>query len=113
MADYDYYNIEKQLQELDPKILRIDFDYSRERHLIMCWDPCLKEEYIAMSVPWRELDSRVVTHMRRINPEKFNAFEELDRLTAIREAKQEKKIVEMSHSMADMLYKPLLADALS
>ena len=111
MADYDYYNIEQQLQELDPNILRIEFDYSRERHKIICFDPYLKEEYIAMTVPWKELDSRVVTHMRRINPTRFNAFAELDQLMIMREIEQEKKIEEMAASMADMLYKPLLADA--
>ncbi|HBS46285.1 MAG TPA: hypothetical protein DEA91_20765 [Paenibacillus sp.] len=111
MADYDYYNIEPQLQELDPNILRIDFDYRTEKHRIMCWDPYLKEEYIAMTVPWKDLDSRVVTHMRRINPTKFNAFDELEQNMILREIEQEKKIEEMAHSMADMLYKPLLKDA--
>lgn len=111
MADYDYYNIEPQLQELDPNILRIDFDYDSEKHRIICWDPYLKEEYIAMTVPWKELDSRVVTHMRRINPTRFNAFDELDQMMIKREIEQEKKVEEMAQSMADMLYKPLLKDA--
>jgi hypothetical protein len=111
MAQYDLYNIEQRLQELDPNILRIDFDYDRERHQIIAWDAYNKEEYIAMTVPWNELDARVVLHMQRINPERFNAFAELDKLNAIRERDQERKTEDMAHSMADMLYKPLLKDA--
>lgn len=111
MAIYDYYNIEQQLQEMDPNILRIDFNYSTERHQIICWDGKLKEEYIAMTVPWNELDSRVVTHMRRINPTRFNAFDELDQMMLLREIEQEKKIEEIARGMADVLYKPLLKDA--
>lgn len=111
MAIFDLYNIEQRLQELDPNILRIDFDFASERHRIIAWDAKNKEEYIAMTVPWNELDARVVVHMQKINPTRFNAFAELDKMMLQREQAEEKKLEEMSHSMADMLYKPLLADA--
>lgn len=112
MAQFDLYNIEQRLQELDPNLLRIDFNFDTERHQIIAWDAKNKEEYIAMTVPWNELDARVVTHMQKINPTRFNAFAELDKLMMQRERAEEKKLEDMSHSMADMLYKPLLADAL-
>lgn len=111
MAQYDYYNIEQRLREIDENILRIDFDYKRERHKIICWDPYLREEYTAMTVPWNELDNRVVVDMMRMNPAKFNALDELQQMMIKREIEAGKKIEEMAHSMADMLYKPLLRDA--
>ena len=112
MAIFDLYNIEQRLQEIDPNILRIDFNFDTERHQIIAWDAKNKEEYIAMTVPWKELDARVVVHMQKINPTRFNAFAELDKMMQHREREEEKKLEDMSHSMADMLYKPLLADAL-
>lgn len=112
MAFADVYNIEDRLKQIDSRVLRIDFDRYRKRHNIIAWDEKAYDEYIAFTVPLGELDARVEVEFYRIRNEQYNVFDELRAWEAKKERDEEIRIEDMSHSMADMLYKPLLRDAL-
>jgi hypothetical protein len=101
MALYDPYYIEERLKEYDPNIRRIDFDPRRGLHRIVCWDPYVEEEYIAMTCKAGELDARVYNRMREINPSHFNALEEIQRAQAEKEREEERKINHMAQDWAD------------
>lgn len=103
MAQYDLYDIERRLQQYDDRILRIDFDNRRGFHQIICFDPVLHEEYIAMSVPAGELDARVERRMQEINPKHYNALEDIDQSLTAKARVEEKKIEDMARDMADNL----------
>jgi len=111
MADYDLYNIEDRLKEIDSRILRIDFNYERERHEIIAWDDTNKVEYIAFTVPWGQLDGRVEEELRRIRPERYNAFEEWRQMEERRERAEEKKIEDLARDFAETFREPLIRDA--
>lgn len=112
MALFDIYNIESRLREWDENVLRIDFDEGRGLHKVVCKDK-LGLEYVAMTVPVGKLDARVVHRMMEINPKRgYNPFDEIDQATEQREQASEKRIGDMAHSMADMLYRPLMNHAL-
>lgn len=112
MAQLDLYNIEERLREWDENILRVDWDARKLRHRIICRDERTGEEYIAMTVPLGQLDARVVNRMMEINPKRgYNPFHEIDRARAAKERRDEIRISEMAHGMADVLHKPLINHA--
>lgn len=103
MAQYDIHDIERRLQKLDDRILRIDFNERRGVHQIICWDPVLYEEYTAMTVKAGELDARVERRMMEINPQHYNVFEDIDQSLREKEMREEQKISDMARDMADNL----------
>lgn len=111
MAFADLYHIEERLQQIDSRILRIDFDYKKRRHLVIAWNEAERDEYVAFTVPYGQLDARVVEELNRIRPERYNAFDELRAWEAKKEREEEMKIEDMARNMGDMLYRPLLRDA--
>lgn len=112
MAFADIYHIEDRLKRIDNRILRIDFDHNKMRHSIIAYDDREHDEYIAFTVPLGQLDARVERELLRIRPGQYNAFDELREWEAKKEHDEEQRISEMAHSMADVLYKPLLRDAI-
>jgi hypothetical protein len=106
----DIYHIEDRLREIDHNILRIDFDYDREMHKVVAVDK-MGTQYTAMMVKHGELDARVVSKFQRIDPRKFNPFDEVDQWLQKKDRDDEKKIEDMSRNMADLLHKPLIQDA--
>lgn len=110
MAQYDVYDIERRLQEYDSRVLRIDFNESRGVHYIICWDPIVQEEYSAMTVPAGQLDARVERRMMEINPNHFNAINDIDQHRANKERADERRVEDMARDMADTFYKPLIKD---
>lgn len=112
MAFADLYNIEDRLKQIDDRILRIDFDFNKLRHNVIAWDPKDEDEYVAFTVPLGELDARVEKDMYKIRNEQYSAFDELRAWEAKKERDEERRIEDMAHGMADLLYKPLLRDAL-
>lgn len=112
MAFADLYNMEERLKQIDDRVMRIDFDMNKLRHNIIAWDPKEEDEYIAFTVPLGELDARVEYEFYRIRNERYNAFDELRKWEAMKEREENRKIEDMAHGMADVLYKPLLRDAL-
>ena len=112
MAVGDIHNIEERLNQIDPRIIRIDFDYHKERYKIIAWDEKEHCEYIAFTVPWGELDARVEREVYRIRPRPgYNPFDELRRMEEQKERDDERKIEDMARDMAETIYKPLLYDA--
>jgi hypothetical protein len=112
MAFGDVYNIEQRLQQIDERILRIDFDFGKMRHNIIAWDPHDEDEYIAWTVPWGELDARVEKDFIKIRSPRYNAFDEIRESEAKKERDEEKKMHEIAESMADVLYKPLMREVI-
>jgi hypothetical protein len=112
MAFADIYNMQERLNRIDPRIIRIDFDFDKQRHNVIAWDAKEHDEYIAFTVPLGELDARVEKELYRIRPENYNVFDELRAFEAKREQEEDQRISEMAHGMADVLYKPLMRDAL-
>ena len=110
LADYDVYHIEERLQELDPNILRVDFDNRRKLHRIICTDG--RAEYTAMTVPLGNLDSRVVTRMMEINPKRgYNPFHEIDKAAELKQKRDESRVSDIAYGMADIFFKPLTQHA--
>lgn len=103
MAEWDVHDIERRLQEQDPRVLRIDLDRKGMRHRIICWDPIQHEEYTAMSVPVGQLDVRVERRMAEINPERFNAVDDVNKALRAKEQAEEKKVSDMALDMAENL----------
>lgn len=112
MAFADVYHIEDRLKQVDERIIRIDFDYRKRKHLVIGWDSKEHEEYLAFTVPLGELDCRVEHELYRLRPENYNAFDEIRASEAKKQRDEDQKISDMAHEMGDMLYKPLLKDAL-
>lgn len=102
MALYDLYDMERRLQEIDPRIIRIDWDARREQHNIIAVDRA-GDEYTAWTVPWGDLDARQERELYRLNPERYNAFAELREMEAARERRQDAKITDMATDLADNL----------
>jgi len=92
--------MERRLNQVDPRIIRIDFDHRRERHKIIAVDTT-GAEYTAWTVPWGELDARQEREAYRINPERYNAFEELRAAEEARQRREDRKITDMATDMAD------------
>lgn len=112
MAFADIYNMEQRLNQIDPRIIRIDFDSKRMRHKVVAWDEKNHEEYIAFTVPFGQLDARVEWDVYKSRPESsYDPFEEIRQSDIKKEREEDKKISDMAYSMADMLYKPLMRDA--
>jgi len=110
MAFNDLYNIEDRLKEIDPNILRIDFDYDKQLHEIIAVDK-LGAQYVAMTVKHGELDARVIRRMQQIDPRKFNPFDEVMEWHRKKERSEEKKVEDMARDFAENLRKPLIQDA--
>ncbi|QHT61699.1 hypothetical protein GXP70_18110 [Paenibacillus lycopersici] len=102
MAQYDVHDIERRLREIDPKIIRIDFDHRRALHRIIAVDR-LGDEYTAWTVPLGELDARQEREAYRINPERYNAFDELRAAEAAKQRRQDAKVTDMATDMAENL----------
>lgn len=100
MAQYDIHNMEERLQEIDPRIVRIDFNHARERHEIIARDNH-GAEYIAFTVPWGELDARVERELYRIRPERMNPFEEVRRAEERKQRAEDKKIHDMATDLVE------------
>lgn len=107
---YDLYNIEGRLKEMDPNILRIDFDYDKELHEIIAVDK-LGTQYVAMTVKHGELDSRVITRMQEIDPRRgFRPFDELMNWMDQKAHNDEKKVEDMARDFAETIHRPLVED---
>lgn len=111
MAINDLYHIEDRLKEIDPNILRIDFNYDKKLHEIIAVDK-LGTQYVAMTVKHGELDARVLQRIQQIDPRKFNAFDEIGKWLHKKEIDEDKKVSEIARNMADTLRKPLIYDAM-
>lgn len=103
MAEWDVHDIERRLQEYDPRVLRIDLDRKRMKHKVICWDPIQYEEYTAMTVPVGELDARVERRMMEINPERFNAMDDIYKSIDAREKASDQKASDMALDMAETI----------
>lgn len=103
MAEFDLYGIEDRLREYDPELFRrIDFDHKRGLHRIICYDPILREEYIAFTVKPGELDNRTVKEYMEIHPRNgFNLFRYFDEQRAIKERRDENRIRDMATDLAE------------
>lgn len=102
MALYDLYDMERRLHEIDPHIIRIDWDARREQHNIIAVDRT-GDEYTAWTVPWGQLDARQEWELYRLNPDRYNAFDELRKLEAAHERHRNAKITDMATDLADNL----------
>lgn len=111
MAFADIHNIEERLQQIDNRIIRIDFDKNKLRHSVIAWDNRDECEYIAFTVPHGQLDARVELEFYRIKNGSYNAFDEIRAWEAKKERSEERKIEDMALGMAENLldsfrYKP-------
>ncbi|OAS19248.1 hypothetical protein [Paenibacillus oryzisoli] len=111
MAINDLYYIEDRLKEIDPNILRIDFDYDNLKHQVIAVDK-LGTQYVAMTVKHGELDARVVRRIQQIDPRKFNPFDDIGKWLHKKELDEDKKVNEIARGMAETLRKPLMHDAM-
>lgn len=104
----DIYRVEEQLQEYD-KDLFIMWNPSTNEHLIM--DDIMK--LAVMKIPqigFETLDSRVVTHMKKIHTKNgFNASWELKESDERREREQERIMNDLSEDYAKEM-KPALQE---
>lgn len=101
---YDIYHIEERLQEVDPNILRIDFDPDTLRHEIVARDKA-NNEYVAMTVPLGKLDARVVERVKEIDPRRgYNPFDDIEKWMNDKERRENRRIEDMARDMADNVY---------
>jgi hypothetical protein len=111
MAQYDPYYIEERMRELNWRLRRIDWNDRAKRHEIIAVD-AMNQEYIAMTVKPGQLDDRVLTRLKEIDPTNgYNPFRELEKWQKQKERDEERKVEDMAYGMADTLYKPLIQDA--
>lgn len=110
MAEFDVHDIERRICEYDPRIRRIDFNHKRGMHRIIGYDHTVDEEYIVMTVPAGQLDARVERRIMEINPDHFNALEDIDAARVERERREERKVEDMARDFADVFHKPLVRD---
>lgn len=110
MGFNDIYHIEERLKEIDPNILRIDFDYDKQVHEIIAVDK-LGAQYVAMTVKHGELDARVLKRMQEIDPRKFNPFDELEKWQVQKERAEQRKVEDMARDFVDTFHAPLVRDA--
>lgn len=104
MAFADIYNIKQRINQIDPRMIRIDWDEKRLLHKIIAWDRFDEEEYVAFTVPHGELDARVERDVYRLNPERYNVMEELRKMAEEKQRREDSKISDMAHDLADNLY---------
>ena len=104
MAFADIYHIESRINQIDPRIIRIDWDEKRALHKIIVWDEHDREEYTAFTVPHGELDARVESDIYRLNPARYNVMEELQKMAEEKQRHNDNKVSDMARDMADNLY---------
>lgn len=102
----DLYDVERQLQEYD-KDLYLMFNGDTGEHLIMD----AVTEMAVMKLPqigFECLDSRVVTHIKRIHTANgYSAVKELEAMRRRRERENERKQDDLAYNLAKDMYKPV------
>jgi hypothetical protein len=101
----DVFNIEKRLKEYDDE-LSLKWSYHTGNYVVLH-----KGKHV-MTVPHGELDARVITKMKQIDPRNgYDIMKDIEETNEKIKQDQQAKVADMAEQFAKDIRKPLIEDA--